>query len=77
MWANVWLSDRIVAIDPETGVVKYELDLTRLLSASERAKLDENDEVLNGIAWNPEKRTFYLTGKRWPKLFEVQVSLNP
>lgn len=77
VWANVWLSDRIVAIDPETGVVKYDLDMTRLLSASERAKLDENDEVLNGIAWNPEKRTFYLTGKRWPKLFEVQVSLNP
>lgn len=77
VWANVWLTDRIVAIDPETGVVKYELDMTGLLPAAEREKLDDQDEVLNGIAWNPEKRTFYLTGKHWPKLFEIEITPHP
>lgn len=73
VWANVWLTDRIVAIDPETGVVKYELDMSGLLTAAERERLDDEDDVLNGIAWNPEKGTFYLTGKRWPKMFEVKI----
>lgn len=73
VWANVWLTDRIIAIDPETGAVKRELDMTNLLSPAEKRKLTDNDEVLNGIAWNPEKRTFYVTGKRWPKLFEIKI----
>lgn len=76
VWANVWLTDRIVAIDPSTGVVKYELDLSGILSPAERAKLDDQDDVLNGIAWNPEKRTFYVTGKRWPKMFEIKVRMD-
>ena len=75
VWANVWLTDRIVAIDPESGAVKYELDLSDLLPAADRAKLDDDDDVLNGIAWNPEKKTFYVTGKRWQKLFEIKVTL--
>lgn len=75
IWANVWLTDRIVAIDPDSGVVKYDIDLKGLLSAVEREKLDDKDDVLNGIAWNPSRKTFYLTGKRWPKLFEVKVEI--
>ncbi len=74
VWANIWLTDRIVAIDPETGVVKAELDMSHLLSSAERRSLDDKDDVLNGIAWNPEKKTFYLTGKRWPKLFEIKIT---
>ena len=58
VWANVWLTDRIVAIDPE----------------SDRAGLNEKDDVLNGIAWNAEKNTFYVTGKRWPKIFEIKIN---
>lgn len=73
VWANIWLTDRIVAIDPESGVVKYELDLSGLLSTVEKGRLDDKDDVLNGIAWNPIRKTFYLTGKRWPKLFEVKI----
>ena len=73
VWANVWMSDRIVMIDPETGEVKGEIDLTNLLPASDQRQLDDSDDVLNGIAWNPEKRTVYLTGKRWPKLFEIKI----
>lgn len=73
VWANIWMSDRIVLIDPETGEVKGEIDLTNLLAASDRRQLDDSDDVLNGIAWNPESRTVYLTGKRWPKLFEIKI----
>lgn len=73
IWANVWLTDRIVAIDPDRGVVVGELDMKDLLSAGDKTVLDEEDDVLNGIAWNPEKNTFYVTGKRWPKLFEIKI----
>lgn len=74
VWANVWLSDRIVAVDPQTGVVKGELDMSNLLSKADKNKINDKDDVLNGIAYNPEKKTFYLTGKRWPKLFEVKIN---
>ncbi len=73
VWANVWMQDRIVMIDPENGIIKGELDMSALLSAAERQKLDDSDDVLNGIAWNPETQTIYVTGKRWPKLFEIKV----
>lgn len=76
IWANVWLTDRIVIIDPETGAVKAELDMKNLLPLADRNRLDNTDDVLNGIAYNPEKGTVYLTGKRWPKLFEVRVKKN-
>ncbi len=73
IWANIWLSDRIVAIDPETGAVKGELDMTNLLPEADKKKIDNQDDVLNGIAYNPKTDTFYLTGKRWPKLFEIKI----
>lgn len=73
VWANVWLTDRIVAIDPETGVVKAELDMSGLLPKADRAALNDKDDVLNGIAWNQEKNTFYVTGKRWPRMFEIKM----
>lgn len=76
VWANVWLTDRIVVIDPETGVVKAELNMPNLLSAADKALTDDKDDVLNGIAWNPEKQTFYVTGKRWPKMFEIKVKIQ-
>ena len=47
--------------------------VTNLLTASERAKLDQNDDVLNGIAYNEKKGTIYVTGKHWPKLFEIKT----
>lgn len=73
VWANVWMTDRIVAIDPETGAVVGEMNLENLLPARDKVRLDDTDDVLNGIAYNPEKKTFYLTGKKWPKMFEVEV----
>ncbi len=73
IWANEWLTDRIVIIDPESGEVVQDLLLPNLLTASERAKLDQNDDVLNGIAYNEKKGTIYITGKHWPKLFEIKT----
>lgn len=69
LYANVWQSDEIVRIDPASGVVTAVFDASGLLTPPERVGLD----VLNGIAWNPATRRFYLTGKLWPKLFEVEL----
>lgn len=69
LYANVWQSDEIVRIDPATGAVTAVFDASGLLAPAERDGLD----VLNGIAWNPTTRRFYLTGKLWPKLFEVEL----
>ena len=73
VWANIWLTERIIGIDPETGVVKAELDMSSLLKPVERMQLDDKDDVLNGIAYNPDRATFYVTGKRWPKMFEIKI----
>lgn len=73
IWANVWMQDRIVLIDPESGEIKGEIDLSRILSPNERNNLGDSDNVLNGIAWNPGKKTVYVTGKRWPKMFELKI----
>jgi glutaminyl-peptide cyclotransferase len=68
IYANVWQTDRIVKIDKTSGFVVTDIDASTLLSAEERQGAD----VLNGIAYNPETQAFFLTGKLWPKLFEVK-----
>ena len=68
VYANVWLQDRIVRIDPVSGQVLAVIDASGLLSSSERARAD----VLNGIAYDPESRRFLITGKYWPRAFEVE-----
>jgi glutamine cyclotransferase len=66
VYANIYGSERIVRIDAETGRVVAVIDASGLVDAGlARAG------VLNGIAYDPERRSFYLTGKYWPKLFEV------
>ena len=69
----MWLTDRIVVINPKTGAVTEELLLPDLLTAAEKARLDSDDDVLNGIAYNEQKGTIYVTGKHWPKLFEIKI----
>lgn len=71
IWANIWKSDRIARIDPETGEVKAWVDLSGILG-SERVA-NPNEEVLNGIAYDAEGDRLFVTGKRWPKLFEIRV----
>jgi len=67
VWANVWQTDRIVRIDPVSGRVTGDVDASGLLTLAERIGAD----VLNGIAWIPERGHFVITGKEWPWLFEV------
>lgn len=69
IFANVWYSDQIVRIDPNTGQVTGILDLSGLLSPTERAAAD----VLNGIAYDPERGLIYVTGKYWPRLFAIAL----
>ena len=68
VYANVYLTDRIVKIGKETGKVVTEIDASGLLKPMERLRAD----VLNGIAHDPENGCFLITGKLWPKLFEVR-----
>ncbi len=70
IWANVYGTNYIVMIDPSTGEVTGRLDCTGLLPQSLRSA---NTDVLNGIAWDSEKRFIYLTGKNWPRLFCISL----
>lgn len=67
VYANVWQTKQIVKIDPTSGIVVATILVDGLLSSEEAA----NADVLNGIAYLPETARFYITGKLWPKLFEV------
>ncbi len=68
IYGNVWRRDVIVRIDPATGIVHERIDASGLLTSSEARGVD----VLNGIAYDPADGTFYITGKRWPRLFKVR-----
>ena len=68
VYANVWQHDYIVRIDPDSGRVTHQIDAAGLLSRDEARGVD----VLNGVAYDPQAGTFYITGKWWPKMFEVR-----
>ena len=70
IYANVWMQDRIARISPETGKVLSWIDLTGILPLSDRRA---NVDVLNGIAYDEEKERLFVTGKLWPKLFEIEL----
>lgn len=72
IYANIWQTDRIARIDPETGHVTAWIDLTGLFPLP--ANMDPNDDVLNGIAWDAEGKRLFVTGKNWPKLFEIRLT---
>ena len=69
--ANVWQRDFIMRIDPDTGVVDGVIDVSGLFPEAER--VDPVDDVPNGIAYDPGTGRLFLTGKRWPTLFEVEL----
>lgn len=71
LFANVWLTRYLLRILPD-GTVTAVYDMSGLLSETEWANLDPSAEVLNGVAWNEDSATLLLTGKRWPKLFELR-----
>jgi glutamine cyclotransferase len=70
IYANIWHNDRIAMINPETGRVTGWIDLTGLLPQNE--VLDE-EAVLNGIAYDERSGRLFVTGKLWPKLFEIRL----
>jgi glutamine cyclotransferase len=70
LWANVWKRNYLVRIDPATGEVLGIVDLAGLF---DHRSIPSNDAVLNGIAYDPEGERLFVTGKLWPKLFEIEV----
>jgi glutamine cyclotransferase len=70
IYANVWQTDRIVRIDPKTGRLTGTIDLAGLLPQKDR---DEDTDVLNGIAYDEAGDRLFVTGKLWPKLFEIRL----
>ena len=70
IFANVWQSDRIARIDPKSGRVTGWIDLTGLMSAAERGT---TDAVLNGIAYDAAADRLFVTGKLWPRIFEIKL----
>jgi glutamine cyclotransferase len=72
IWANIWQSDLIARIDPETGKVNSYIDLASVYPESERIKA--NADVLNGIAYDAVNNRIFVTGKRWPKLYEISIT---
>jgi glutamine cyclotransferase len=74
IYANVWGTDYVVRVDPATGKLLGVIDFTGLLAPGDR---DQNTDVLNGIAYDAAGDRLFVTGKRWPKLFEVRLKLKP
>jgi len=70
IWANVWHKNYIVAIDPRSGAVTQQVDLSALVAESSNG---HTDSVLNGIAADPEGRGLWVTGKYWPWLYLIEI----
>lgn len=70
IFANIYTKDAIAIIDPKTGAVENVIDFSGL-----RSKVTQHDklDVLNGIAYNPETQTIFITGKNWDKMFEIKL----
>lgn len=67
IYANIWMTNTVVVIQPENGKVTAVIDGTELVKQGRG-----NGDVMNGIAYNPASKKIYMTGKNWPKLFEVK-----
>lgn len=70
IWANIWMSDRIARIDPASGKVLGYIDLKGILPESEQ---NHDTDVLNGIAYDQDGGRIFITGKKWPKLYEIRL----
>ena len=75
IFANIWQSDAIVRIDPVSGKVVGVIDMRGILSEEDR--IDGKTNVLNGIAYDAASGRLFVTGKNWPKLFEVEIIPRP
>ena len=71
IWANVYMTDQIVRINPESGAVVGIVDLTGLQAPSDKRW---QDDVLNGIAYNPATKALFVTGKNWNKVYQIELT---
>jgi len=71
IWANIWYDTRIARIDPATGAVIDWIDVAPLRKA---AGVTDSEAVANGIAYDADKDRVFITGKNWPKLFEIKIN---
>jgi glutamine cyclotransferase len=71
IWANIWQTDLIARIDPSSGKVIAYIDLKGILNDPDT---DTKVNVLNGIAWDQAGKRIFVTGKNWPKLFEIKIT---
>lgn len=69
IWANIWYDDRIVRIAPDSGDVVGWIDATAVFPSTLRRR----DDVLNGIAYDADSGRIFITGKNWPRLYEIDV----
>jgi len=74
IWANRYETDLIYIIDPDTGKVEGVIDLSGIFN---RDNYDKRIDVLNGIAYDKDTQKIYVTGKWWPKLFEIEIMEKP
>jgi len=70
VFANIWQTEQIIRIDSESGQVLGWVDLTGILPPEAR---EGDTDVLNGIAYDPEEGRLFVTGKRWPHLYEIRL----
>jgi glutaminyl-peptide cyclotransferase len=75
IFANIWQTDRIARIDPASGAVVGWIDLTGLRASA--ANTEDPNAVLNGIAYDAKNDRLFVTGKRWPKLYEIRLVKSP
>jgi len=73
IYANIWQSSTIVRISPHSGKVLGQIDLSGII---DKRELANSDAVLNGIAYDPAGNRLFVTGKLWPKLFEIRVEAH-
>jgi glutamine cyclotransferase len=71
IWANIWQTDLIARIDPQSGKVVAYIDMKGILSDPET---DTSVNVLNGIAYDAIGKRIFVTGKNWPRLFEIKLT---
>jgi len=74
VYANIYLTDYIIKINPENGHIEGKMDLAGILEKSGKKVNKEEGFVLNGIAYDSAKKSMYITGKKWPLLFEMKIN---
>lgn len=74
LYANVYTTDTILVINPKTGAVLQRVDMKNLWPASKRpVGFDNQNNVLNGIAWDEKEKRLFVTGKKWPYVYQVEL----